>query len=155
MATSSFFYNGSNAPDETQTQTPPTSTEPTTDSVKTSFYYGSTPGPDQNTFNELVQELNEKIDAAEGYKDSAQSSASSADASAQAAAQSASAAAGSASAALASQTAAQSASTTATQQVAEAEDLLDQANAIISSFTISTLSPTGGTEGDVWFKVTL
>ena len=154
MATSSFFYNGSNEPDQTQTQTPPTSTESTTDSVKTSFYYGSTPGPDQNTFNELVQELNEKIAAAESAKNSAEGSANAADAYAQDAEQSAQAASSSASTALAAQTAAESASTTAVQQVAEAEDLLDQANAIISSFTISTASPTGGEEGDVWFKVT-
>lgn len=154
MATSSFFYNGSNEPDETQTQTPPTTTEPTTDSVKTSFYYGSTPGPDQNTFNELIQELNDKIDEAEEAKNAAQTSESAAEGYANQASQSASASASSAATALAAQTAAEIASSTAVSQVAEAEDLLDQANAVISSFTISTDSPSGGEEGDVWFKVT-
>lgn len=42
----------------------------------------------------------------------------------------------------------------ATQLVTEAEALVTQANSIISSFTVSTSSPTGGEDGDVWFKVT-
>lgn len=33
--------------------------------------------------------------------------------------------------------------------------LLSQADALVSSFTVSTDSPSGGTEGDVWFKVTI
>ncbi len=36
----------------------------------------------------------------------------------------------------------------------QSQALLEQADAIISSFTISTSDPTGGTDGDVWFKVT-
>jgi hypothetical protein len=39
--------------------------------------------------------------------------------------------------------------------VSNAEDLLQQADQIISSFTISTLDPTEGSEGDVWFKVSI
>lgn len=37
----------------------------------------------------------------------------------------------------------------------ESRELLTQADAIISSFTVSTADPTGGTDGDVWFKVTI
>lgn len=37
----------------------------------------------------------------------------------------------------------------------QTQALLEQAEAIISSFTISTSDPTGGTDGDVWFKVTI
>lgn len=38
--------------------------------------------------------------------------------------------------------------------VSQATSLVNQADAIISSFTISTAAPSGGTDGDVWFKVT-
>lgn len=37
----------------------------------------------------------------------------------------------------------------------DSQALLEQANTIISSFTVSTAVPTGGTDGDVWFKVTI
>lgn len=37
--------------------------------------------------------------------------------------------------------------------VTEAVQLLQQADSIISSFTISTEDPTDGSQGDVWFKV--
>lgn len=126
MATSSFFYSGSNEPDQTQTQTPPTTIESSTDTVKTSFYYGSTPGPDQNTYNELIQELNSKVSEATAAQSSASTSAGSAASSAASASASASAAAGSAA----------------------------EAAAIISHFTISTQNPSGGVDGDVWFKIT-
>lgn len=43
----------------------------------------------------------------------------------------------------------------ATTLVSQAESLVTQADSIISSFTISTADPTGGTDGDVWFKVTI
>lgn len=43
----------------------------------------------------------------------------------------------------------------ATSLVSQATALVNQANTIVSSFTISTASPTGGSEGDVWFKVTV
>lgn len=43
----------------------------------------------------------------------------------------------------------------ATALVNEATSLVNQADTIISSFTISTSDPTGGNEGDVWFKVTI
>jgi len=86
MATSSFFFNGSNEPDETQTQTPPTTTESGEDTVKTSFYYGSTPGPDQNTFNDLVNTLNEKVAEADEDRVAAQAAASAASNSASSAA---------------------------------------------------------------------
>lgn len=38
--------------------------------------------------------------------------------------------------------------------VSQAASLVAQADAIISSFTISTAAPSGGNDGDVWFKVT-
>jgi hypothetical protein len=37
----------------------------------------------------------------------------------------------------------------------QAQALVNEATQIIGSFTISTSDPTGGTEGDVWFKVTV
>jgi hypothetical protein len=37
----------------------------------------------------------------------------------------------------------------------QSQALLNQADSLISSFTISTADPTGGTDGDVWFKVTV
>ncbi len=37
----------------------------------------------------------------------------------------------------------------------QSQALLNQANSVISSFTVSTSDPTGGTDGDVWFKVTV
>lgn len=43
----------------------------------------------------------------------------------------------------------------ATTLVSQAEVLVAQADSLISSFTISTADPTGGTDGDVWFKVTI
>lgn len=43
----------------------------------------------------------------------------------------------------------------ATTLVNQATSLVNQAETIISSFTISTDSPSGGTDGDVWFKVTV
>jgi hypothetical protein len=43
----------------------------------------------------------------------------------------------------------------ATSIVNQAQQLLEQADQVISSFTISTSDPTGGAEGDVWFKVTI
>lgn len=39
--------------------------------------------------------------------------------------------------------------------VTQATALVEQADTIISSFTVSTSNPTGGTDGDVWFKVTV
>lgn len=42
----------------------------------------------------------------------------------------------------------------ATQLVTQAEALVTQADTIISSFTVSTDDPSGGSDGDVWFKVT-
>lgn len=121
----------------------------------TSFFYGGAPGPDQTTVNELVAQVEQAVSDAQAAQNSAQSSSNSAGSFADAAAQSASAASGSASAAQTAQSEAEGASATAVLQVAEAEDLLDQANAIISSFTISTASPSGGEEGDVWFKVSI
>lgn len=43
----------------------------------------------------------------------------------------------------------------ATTLVSQATSLVEQADAIISSFTVSTSMPTGGSDGDVWFKVTV
>lgn len=43
----------------------------------------------------------------------------------------------------------------ASSLVTQATALVNQADAIISSFTISTSDPSGGTNGDVWFKVTV
>lgn len=42
----------------------------------------------------------------------------------------------------------------ASNLVSQAESLVSQADSIISSFTISTEAPSGGNDGDVWFKVT-
>lgn len=52
------------------------------------------------------------------------------------------------------------AETAMSSQLAQAQDLVDQAQALVdnaevisSQFTISTSDPTGGNNGDVWFKV--
>jgi hypothetical protein len=37
----------------------------------------------------------------------------------------------------------------------QSAQLLSQADALVAFFTVSTDSPSGGTEGDVWFKVTI
>lgn len=137
MATSSFFYNGSNEPDESQTQEPPTTPESGTDSVKTSFYYGSTPGPDQNTFNELVQELNDKIAQADADATNAASSASSASTSALDAATSASNAATSAASAASSASAASTSATNATSSATAASTSASQAASSASSASTS------------------
>lgn len=93
--------------------------------VTTSFFYGGSSAPEQNTVDQLIDSINSSVTQAEAANASAQVAAA--------------AAAGSAA----------SASVT----VQSAADLVEQANSIISHFTISTSLPTGGVEGDVWFKV--
>lgn len=41
----------------------------------------------------------------------------------------------------------------ATYLVQQATSLVNQADTLISSFTVSTADPSGGSDGDVWFKV--
>lgn len=41
----------------------------------------------------------------------------------------------------------------ATSLVSQAQSLVNQADSIIASFTVSTAAPSGGKDGDVWFKV--
>ncbi len=43
----------------------------------------------------------------------------------------------------------------ASNLVAQASDLVVQADSLIASFTVSLEDPSGGNEGDVWFKVTV
>lgn len=43
----------------------------------------------------------------------------------------------------------------ATVLVNQAADLVNQADSIISSFTVSLEDPSGGNDGDIWFKVTV
>ncbi len=91
----------------------------------TSFFYGGSTAPDQNTTDELIDALNEKVAAADADRVAAQQAASAASASAISSSVSAGDAAASAA----------------------------QAAALISHFTISTSDPTGGVDGDVWFKI--
>lgn len=37
----------------------------------------------------------------------------------------------------------------------QSQQLLNEADSLISAFTVSTSAPTGGTDGDVWFKVNI
>lgn len=91
-----------------------------------SFFYGGSSAPDQNTVNELIGDLESSVQEANAARDAAQTSATAASISSGQAASSATSAAASAA----------------------------EAASIISHFTISTSDPSGGVEGDVWFKVT-
>lgn len=43
----------------------------------------------------------------------------------------------------------------ANQNLEDAQDLLEEAQDLVSHITISTSNPTGGAEGDLWFKVSI
>lgn len=138
MATSSFFYNGGNAPEDNP-NTPTETTGSSENTVKTSFFYDGASAPEQNTVAELLTTLDEKIASASQSAASASGSASNASTSASNAAASATS---SASSATAASTSASNAATSATNAASSASDAVSSKNAAASSATSAASSAT-------------
>jgi hypothetical protein len=123
----------------------------------TSFFYGGSPGQDQVTVNELVADLEAKVALAEAARIATEGAATATAANAEAAQEaaiSANSAAGSIDTIRDETVIAAAEADTARDEAVAAAALVAASTAVISSFTVSTGSPTGGAEGAVWFKVT-